>query len=407
MSLASARLSLGFSHVGHAFSHLLTLLFPTVVLALEKEWGLPYDQLLPLALAGSILFGLGALPAGWLGDRWSASGMMVIFFLGTGAATVATGFARTPFELAAGMAATGLFASIYHPVGIAWLVRNAKNRGKTLGVNGVLGSIGVAGAPLLAGALTDLLSWRWAFIVPGAACVALGLGMWITMRGGQMMEIKADMKPEPKASRDDIVRAFFVLSLTMVCAGLVYQCLSLAMPKVFADRAASVLGAGATGVGLAVSTIYMGAGLAQYVGGYLADRYSNKLVYLVTFLLQVPVCLLVAQASGAPVIGLVATLAVLQTLNLPSESMLLARYTPEKWRATAFGAKFVLSIGVSAAGVPLIAWIYGATGGFLWLFVTMAVLAGIAAIACLSLPSGRDAVPAPTTSPNNAVAAAD
>jgi MFS transporter, FSR family, fosmidomycin resistance protein len=405
MTSRSAGVSLAFSQVGHGFSHLLTLLFPTVVLALESQWGLTYDQLLPLALAGSILFGLGALPAGWLGDRWSAAGMMVIFFLGTGVSTVMTGFARTPLELALGMAATGLFASIYHPVGIAWLVRNAKQRGKALGLNGVVGSIGVAAAPLVAGVLTDTISWRAAFIIPGIVCTAIGLAMLALMQRGSMMDVAVDAKPEPKASRDDVIRAFFVLSLTMIASGLLYQCLSLAMPKVFAERAGAVLGTGAAGVGVAVSMIYLLSGACTYLGGYLADRFPNKLVYLVTFLLQVPVCVIAAAASGLPVIAVTATLAILQTLNLPSESMLLARYTPERWRATAFGAKFVLSIGVSAAGVPLIAWIYGSTGGFAWLYYAMAAMAGIAALACLSLPGGRDAVAAPV--PEKAVAAAD
>ncbi|MBM3535574.1 MAG: MFS transporter [Alphaproteobacteria bacterium] len=405
MTSRSAGVSLAFSQVGHGFSHLLTLLFPTVVLALEREWGLTYDQLLPLALAASILFGLGALPAGWLGDRWSASGMMVIFFLGTGVATVLTGFARTPVELALGMAATGLFASIYHPVGIAWLVRNAKNRGKALGLNGVVGSIGVAAAPLVAGVLTDTISWRAAFVIPGVACTLLGLSMLALMRRGSMMDTRADVTPDPKASRDDVIRAFIVLSLTMIASGLVYQCLSLAMPKVFAERAAPILGSGATGVGIAVSMIYLVSGACTYLGGYLADRYPNKLVYLATFALQVPVCLVAAGAAGTPVIALAATLAILQTLNLPSESMLLARYTPERWRATAFGAKFVLSIGVSAAGVPLIAWIYGATGGFEWLFFAMGAMAAIAAICCVSLPGGRDDVAVPVA--EKAAAAAD
>jgi MFS transporter, FSR family, fosmidomycin resistance protein len=405
MTPRSAGVSLAFSQVGHGFSHLLTLLFPTIVLALEHEWGLTYDQLLPLALAASILFGLGALPAGWLGDRWSASGMMAIFFLGTGIATVATGFARTPFELALGMAATGLFASIYHPVGIAWLVRNAKNRGKALGLNGVVGSIGVAAAPLVAGVLTDTISWRAAFIIPGVLCTAIGLAMLALMRRGSMMDTAADVKPDPKASRDDVIRAFIVLSLTMIASGLLYQCLSLAMPKVFAERASAILGSGATGVGIAVSMIYLVSGACTYLGGYLADRYPNKLVYLVTFFLQVPVCLMAAAAAGTPVIAVAAMLAILQTLNLPSESMLLARYTPERWRATAFGAKFVLSIGVSAAGVPLIAWIYGSTGGFEWLFFAMAAMAAIGAVACLSLPGGRDRIP--IVASEKAVAAAD
>src|ERR1700746_2317246 len=83
MNSRSAGLALAFSSVGHFFSHLLILLYPTVVLVLEGRWGMSYGDLLSLSLGGFVLFGLGALPAGWLGDRWSAEGMMGIFFVGT------------------------------------------------------------------------------------------------------------------------------------------------------------------------------------------------------------------------------------------------------------------------------------------------------------------------------------
>ena len=72
MSSRSAVLALVFSSVGHFFAHLLTLLYPTVVLVLEAKWDMSYGDLLSLSLAGFVLFGLGALPAGWLGDRRNA-----------------------------------------------------------------------------------------------------------------------------------------------------------------------------------------------------------------------------------------------------------------------------------------------------------------------------------------------
>src|SRR5512145_2096184 len=106
----------GFSNVGHSYSHILTILYPTVVIALERTWGASYGELLALMLAGQVLFGLAALPAGWLGDRWSMIGMMVVFFIGTGFAGVLTGLANDQFEIALGLALIGLFASIYHPV---------------------------------------------------------------------------------------------------------------------------------------------------------------------------------------------------------------------------------------------------------------------------------------------------
>ena len=137
-----------------------------MVLVLEAKWDMSYGNLLSLSLAGFVLFGLGALPAGWLGDRWNAEHMMVIFFVGTGGAAIATGLTDGPVALALGLAAIGLFGSIYHPVGTAWLVRNAVNRGRALGWNGISGGMGLAAAPFIAGALAQTISWRAAFIVP-------------------------------------------------------------------------------------------------------------------------------------------------------------------------------------------------------------------------------------------------
>ena len=119
MGARSATLALVFASVGHFFAHLLMLLYPTVLLVIEGRWGMSYGELLSLSLGGFVLFGLGALPAGWLGDRWSAEHMMVVFFVGTGGAAIATGLAGSPAALAFGLAAIGLFGSIYHPVGTA------------------------------------------------------------------------------------------------------------------------------------------------------------------------------------------------------------------------------------------------------------------------------------------------
>src|SRR5439155_20876006 len=174
MNPRPAGLALGFSSAGHFFAHLLMLLYPTVVLVLEGRWGMSYGDLLSLSLGGFVLFGLGALPAGWLGDRWSAERMMVVFFVGTGGAAIATGLADSPLAIAFGLGAIGLFGSIYHPVGTAWLIHNAEHRGRALGWNGVSGRIGLAAGPLVGGALAQMISWRAAFVIPGALCAAIG-----------------------------------------------------------------------------------------------------------------------------------------------------------------------------------------------------------------------------------------
>ncbi len=65
-----------FLNVGHLLDHLVMLVFPTVVIALARQWDRSYSELLPLALGGFIAFGAFAIPAGWLADHWSRYKMM-------------------------------------------------------------------------------------------------------------------------------------------------------------------------------------------------------------------------------------------------------------------------------------------------------------------------------------------
>ena len=173
-----------FSNVGHSFSHMFTLLYATAVLYLPRIFGIPYGELLALSSLGLILFGVAALPAGWLADRWSQIGMMVIFFAGIGAGAIVVGLAEGPQALFVGLTLIGLFASIYHPVGIAWVVAWAKQQGMTLGINGVFGNVGSAIAPVFVGLMIDYVSWRAAFIVPGALSAVVGIGLFAAWRAG-------------------------------------------------------------------------------------------------------------------------------------------------------------------------------------------------------------------------------
>jgi MFS family permease len=392
MDARSARLALGFSSVGHSFAHLVTLLYPTVVLALVGAFDMPYGELIELSTAGFVLFGIGALPAGWLGDRWSAERMMVLFFIGTGLSTIATGFATGPWGIVVGLGAVGLFASIYHPVGIAWLVRNAERRGRALAWNGIFGSIGIGIAPVLAGALTDGISWRAAFIVPGVLCTLGGILLALFVRRGSVVAAKVDRKPEPEAARADIIRAFIVLSLTMLGSGLVGQMVMVALPKLFEDGLPALSGNGVLGVGFWVSMVYAVSASVQLAGGWLIDRYPSKPVYILAWAVQVPLFWIAATAVNLPLFFAMLAAQAAGTFSGPAENLLLARYTPGRWRATAYGAKFVLALGVSAAGVPLVGRIYDATGGFWWVFVVLALTAALVALAAAFLPAERRAV---------------
>jgi MFS family permease len=375
-----------FAGIAHSYAHLFVLLFATVVLVLEHDWAMRYDTLFALSIPMTVLFGAGALPAGWLADRWSETGMLSIYFFGLGGATVLTGLADGPWTLAAGLALMGLFASIYHPVGIPWLVKHAPNRGRALGVNGVFGSAGTAAAALCAGALASWYGWRAAFIAPGVFCLATGIVFVAACRLGLFASETAVARDETPAPARDVRRVFIVLAVTVLCSGMIYQVTSFALPKIFDDRLSGALGDSVRGIGGMVSVVYLASALSQIVGGEMADRFRLRTVYMAFNFLQVPM-LAVAFVLVSP--ALVAVSALMVSLNVagqPAENALLARYAPARWHGRVFGAKFMLTLGVSSLGVMLIPLAYRLTGALDIMFLVLIGFAVTAGIAAMCLP---------------------
>jgi len=387
--ILSARLSLGFSCIGHSYSHLFAPIFYVVALSLENDLSMTHGEVVTLIVAGNVLYGLAAPLAGWLGDKWSSTGMMGLFYVGTGAGMLLTGYSSTPLLIAVSLAVTGLFSSIYHPVGMAWLVRHAVNRGTALGINGVFGGIGPAAAALTAGLLIDGYGWHAAFIVPGIVLLITGaLFYWLIWRG-LIIETRVDRKVDEPATKSDMVRAFMVLTVTMLCSGIIYQATQPALPKVFTERLSDLASDGVLGVSILFATVYLIAGAMQIIAGRLADMHPLKWVYLIAFTLQVPFLMLAGSFSGTALIIVAVIMVSMNTSALPAENSLVARYAPSQWRGLAFGLKFILAFGLSGLGVLLEGTLYDYTGGFYWLFVVLACIAAVAAAAVLLLPNER------------------
>jgi len=393
MTPVQARTALGFSCAGHAISHLYEPIFYVVALVLPAQFGLSYEASLALVLGGKLMFGLAAPVSGWLGDRWSATGMMAFFFLGVGGCAIWAGLASSPMEMAAALTGLGVFGSIYHPVGLAWLVRTAINRGQALGFNGAFGAVGPALGGGIAGVLIDLFGWRSAFLIPGGVTVAIGLAfLWLLARG-TIIETKTDARSNPVPDRRDTVRVYIIIALMMLVGGIIYQATQASMPKVFEERLGGTwsgwFGDGASGVGLAVMLVYGIAGAFQILSGRLADRLPMKSVYVSMYVLQAPILALAAVTTGLPLLVVMMMMVSFNTGAQPVENSLLAHYTPARWRSTAFGLKFVLAFGISGLALPLVGVIRATTGDFAVLFLTLAAMAAVIVVVGLRLPNGH------------------
>ncbi|MBM3482036.1 MAG: MFS transporter [Alphaproteobacteria bacterium] len=377
-----------FLNIGHALTHLFMLVFTTVVIALEAQMGRSYDELLALSMPCFIAYGAGALPAGWLADRWSRKGMLAIFFLGLGVSAILTGFATSPSEIAIGLAFIGLFGSIYHPVGLAMVVEGRDKVGKVLGINGLWGNLGVAFAALIAGGLTSTLGWHYAYIVPGAFSLVVGL-LFIFM----VREVPRDKQAKRKVVVDDQGRKvppimYLVMITGVIGAALIFNTTTVTMPKVIDEGFPLVQGSvfGIGGIFMVIAAI---ASFTQLATGYLVDRFPIRPVWIMVVLAEIPLLLLVGQLADIGLLVVVLPLMMMVFGEIPIQDALLARYTNNAWRARMYGLKFVLALGTAAAVVPIVSWLHGKGDSFMVIYSILAGAALIVALAATLMPRQR------------------
>lgn len=383
------RLEFLFLNLGHMYDHLFILIYATVAaLVLPTEFDMDYADLIIYATPGFIAFGAFALPAGWLADRWSRRGMMIVFFIGIGAAAMLTGLARTPLEISVGLFCIGVFAAIYHPVGITMVVEaRPVKTGAALGINGVWGNMGVAGAAIVAGSLIDVSGWRAAFAVPGAAAIVTGIAYAVLCRRreGVAAGPASTAKRAPAVlDKRMLVTIFAVIAITTTLGSFIFQSMTFALPKLLEERLSDVYGS-ATAIGGSAFAVFAIASFAQVVIGHLVDRHSIRTVFAVVAGLQIPAFMLVVGVTGLPVLVGAVAFMLLVFGQIPINDALLSRITTPRYRSRIFAIKFVLSFSVAAAAIPLVALLHKTTG-FDGMLAVLAVIAGIIFVCVLTLP---------------------
>ena len=382
-------------NLAHLLDHYFMLIFPTAVLAISREWGSTFAELLPLSLPAVAIFGLGALPAGWLADRWSRRGMMALFFFGIGAASVLAGLSRDAWELGAALTLIGAFAAIYHPVGIAMLTIGSTRLGWTLGVNGVWGNLGLGVAALITGLIVQHFGWRAAFIVPGLVSIVLG-GVYLAASRGATNAAGSRKAASATVPPEVMKRLVVVFLIAVVCNGLLFHSTTVSMPKLFDERLRGVLTgeAGLGAIGAIIAVVYLIAAMAQLLVGSLIDRISLRKALLGVVVLQAPLFLLAVHGSGW---GLVLASVLIMFFvfgQIPINDAMVARYTSDRWRARAYGLRYVASFLGSAGAVTLVSTLH-AGGGFASVFVALAGVALVALAAAWLLPQVGESDPAP------------
>lgn len=388
-----ARRQIAFINAAHVFTHYCLLILATAVLGMvaqaPAEFGSSYGPILALGTGMFVLYGLGALPMGWIAERTGRKALMAAFFLGTGASMVLAGFATGPLSLGLALALMGAFAAIYHPIGTAMLVEAAGTRvGRSVGINGAFGNFGVALAPVATAFIAAKAGWAWAFVVPGVVCFLVGL-LYLREPAFDAVKAGGPQKPFPAIPPAVVRRAVIVLLSIAAVSGLVFNAFTLLLPKLMEERLAGSPDLLPV-VGLLAFLATLCGGLTQFTVGHLIDRHTLKAVFMPMALVLAPCLGLLAFADGWVVLPLSAMVAAAVFGQVTVNETMTARYVAPALRTKLYSVRFTIGFLGAATASPLIGFLHKATGS---LAVGMLVLGGFAVVilvCALAFPNRRE-----------------
>ena len=382
-----SKLTVTYAALGHLLMHMFAAFYFVIVLAIEDDWKLSYDELLNLWFLGSLLVGLGALPAGWISDRWSRSGMIAIMFIGLGISSLLCGLSGNKVSLFISLSLLGLFCAIYHPAGISWVVNTSKETGKALGFNNIFGGVGIGLGAFFTGVLIEQFNWQAAFMLPGLISLVVGLSLTYHLKSGRisLKNISSEQfKDNPE--KNQMLKIAIIMLLSITCLSFVYQILQTSLPKAIDIRLTDSLDLSTSDIGYIVAAIYIVSGLMNYVGGILTDKYSEKLIYSIGIVGQGLLLLLIVSLSNYWLIAISLAIVAFNSSILPAENLLLAKFSPEKYQSLVCGIKFIVSFTVGPIALIMISRSYDLTGEFGVLYLAFGFVMIIMFLIVLTLP---------------------
>ena len=184
------------------------------------------------------------------------------------------------------------------------------------------------------------------------------------------------------------VVVFSVICVAALFGGLVFNVITISLPKFFDERLIAAAG-DLTRIGAATGLVFAIAAFAQLPVGELLDKYGARTILLVLLGAQVVLLIWLAQATGGTALAVALILVTTIFAQIPITSWLLGHYVRSSLRARAASVEYVLSLGMGAAVVPLIAGLHGAGLGFDFQYFGIAMSAAVVLGAALFLPAGR------------------
>lgn len=370
----------------HGLVHVFELALPSVEQMIGEEFDVGQERTGVLGTVWRLPFGIAALLAGWLADRFGSKPLLLIYLAGCMATALLAYWSTSLNMLFVVMFAMGCFASIYHPAGLAIISRETtpENRGAALGWHGIFGSIGIASAPFLAGMVfsTGRVSWReyYALLVIPAAVLAVLIAILLKEHRRQPIQPR-QVRDENLSTEDDAHwRKYFVLVVVGAFMGFIYASFMHFLPRYLDTAGIKPVGMVPASIRNLLTAVVLLFGVAgQALAGKLA-RPGRLEVLLATILFaNVPPLVWMAIAEGRQRLWATCTLALVHFMSQPVYNSLIAQYVPRKRRSLSYGFSNMLTFGIGGLG-PLCAGFVREEYGEHWTYGGLAVIAAVAGL---------------------------
>ena len=376
-------------NTAHGVDHLFLLIFASAVSTIALDFGFTaWEDLMPYGAWAFLMFGLGSIPCGRLGDLWGRRQMMLVFFLGMSLAAMVCASAQSIWQLALGLILLGSFASIYHPVGIPMLLEKTNNPGATIGLNGLVGNLGVAMAALLTGFLIKHLGWRAAFVVPALMSGVCGMVCMYVCPKEQEPPAKRKGGAKVQLSPGMLAKALAVMTAAAASSNVLFNVSTNGNAQLLTERFLGVVEDPST-LGLLLALVYTVSSVAQVVVGHLIAKFELKPFFLFMVAAQIPMLILASLAQGWWLLLSLLGLMIFIFGAVPFTDVLISRYVDDRLRSRVAGMRLGVSLALSSLGVwalgPVVKSL-GFANGLLILALFSATTASILTL----LPSAKD-----------------
>ncbi|MGQ9552248.1 MAG: MFS transporter [Candidatus Bathycorpusculaceae bacterium] len=373
----------------HSFNHSLFVVAPPLLALIMSSLNVTKTEIGFVTMLASLIYGVGALVGGPLGDKIGESKTIIISLAFSGLAAfimVAAGLTGSIYVYALALVSMAAWASLYHPTANSLIFKTFKGRvSESMGLHGVGGTVGVVMTPTVAWFIGAAFGWPWAFVAFGALCLFLAFVFIKDSGGAQRLHLGGGGGGRTL----DVFKAsqlWWPLILNVII-GLFMKGVELFLPTYLSEN--KMIDPMWSSIAF---TLVLAVGVpAQWIGGKAADRFGAKKVVVAT-MAGVFFSLLSLLFMPIGMVGLAIFILLYGTgfyAHQPALNSLTGFLSPFNQQGAVYGVFFFTSFGLGSLSQSITGYL-GDLYGLDVAFYVLAIFALASLLVSFKLPEKRE-----------------